>query len=950
MERLVLRNDWYLRKDDDNAGREQGFPAGFSPEGCVRANLPARIAEFFPGCASPVWFYRRFPWAEALDAGTELRLCFDKVDYQCEVWLNGIRLGEHRHAEEPFSYDITGAIRAGDNLLACRVYSPCSVNEGLEGITLRNIPNKGRASYSYIFDNSGGIYGDVALEKRPRIAVGDIHVIPDFDTGEVTARLSMVNHLDGEAAATIGYSILERHSVLLTGSVGTTLEPGDSARELRCAVPDAKKWSPDAPNLYTLLVTVRSACGEQTRSVRFGFKRFCVKDGFFCLNGKRVFLKCAHSNDLTPRMVAQAKAMGFQALRYLTRMPDPEVLDYCDEAGLMIYEECAVSWGMSDYPEMPGHMEAYLDNMIRRDRNHACVAIWGIFNETPCENKALGAERLPGKHLLEVAVAHLPRMRELDPTRLILLSSGRWDARLDIGSVSNPGSGVWEHQWGKERPGPVEFARCPDDPALSPYVEGMGDNHLYPTVPLSPSTVRFIRSIGSGGKPVFISEYGVGCQPDLQREWADALRLGVSPDSAMVRESEKEYRALEAFIQRYGLGDVYPSAEDFSLASMRKNARQRMLSIDPLRANPRICGYSLTSYSVGHEGVFSSEDGEYIPGIVDALNDSFAPLRWAVFPEAECLRAGESFTVEIVLCNEDVLPPGNYGMQLAIQGPRGVVARREISFDYPNGDPLPPLAAPVCKETFDGLEAGTYAVTLKLSGAPTLQPACGVREFRVIAPRADWSGKTVGLCGGTKGLEPWLNRYNAAVVDFESLDSGLILVGALPEDGEGPDRCRRLLAEKAKRGCTVVMLDGSFWAKEEASLPFCQDRPAGQASPGFVGRWTGFRNWLYHVDNYVPAGSVFDGLVDCGIVDMELFGEVYPSHYLLDAQRPDVTHCAAFGGGLCWGEGTISALTLGEYNVGKGRIVVNAFNILENIGSSVVADQLLIRLIDRFLG
>ena len=63
-----------------------------------------------------------------------------------------------------------------------------------------------------------------------------------------------------------------------------------------------------------------------------------------------------------------------------------------------------------------------------------------------------------------------------------------------------------------------------------------------------------------------------------------------------------------------------------------------------------------------------------------------------------------------------------------------------------------------------------------------------------------------------------------------------------------------------------------------------------------------------------------------------------------------MTHCAAFGGGLCWGEGTISALTLGEYNVGKGRIVVNAFNILENIGSGVVADQLLIRLIDRFLG
>ena len=126
---------------------------------------------------------------------------------------------------------------------------------------------------------------------------------------------------------------------------------------------------------------------------------------------------------------------------------------------------------------------------------------------------------------------------------------------------------------------------------------------------------------------------------------------------------------------------------------------------------------------------------------------------------------------------------------------------------------------------------------------------------------------------------------------------------------------------------------------------------------GIAGRRIYYRNWLYHVDCYAAPGSVFSGLTgsgapgserDCGILDMELWGDVYPSCYIADAEKPDFTHAAAFGTGLLTENRTLSALVLGEYAYGKGRIVVNTFRILDNLGRSPLADRLAEKLIGRY--
>ena len=59
------------------------------------------------------------------------------------------------------------------------------------------------------------------------------------------------------------------------------------------------------------------------------------------------------------------------------------ILDLCDEIGLMVYEESYAAWCLANSPAMPRRYNESTLGMIRRDRNHPSVVIWGLLNETP---------------------------------------------------------------------------------------------------------------------------------------------------------------------------------------------------------------------------------------------------------------------------------------------------------------------------------------------------------------------------------------------------------------------------------------------------------------------------------------------------------------------------------------------------------------------------------------
>jgi hypothetical protein len=113
------------------------------------------------------------------------------------------------------------------------------------------------------------------------------------------------------------------------------------------------------------------------------------------------------------------------------------------------------------------------------------------------------------------------------------------------------------------------------------------------------------------------------------------------------------------------------------------------------------------------------------------------------------------------------------------------------------------------------------------------------------------------------------------------------------------------------------------------------------------GRLTHFSDWLYHKECVVKKHAIFTGLQAPGIMDWDYYGPLISNLFFEGQDTPDDTAAAAFA--VCHSsrpDGYAAGVMLGAYKVGAGRIVLNTFNILDNVDKHPAADRLLLNLID----
>lgn len=442
--------DWNIATDPKDVGvREKWFDV-LRPD-AAKTRVPWIIEDAFPGYDGVAWYWKRFePTVNPHKDGRTL-LRFWAVDFKADVWLNGKHLGMHEGGETPFLLDATEAIRpGGENLLAVRVLNPCDTP--IDGITLAMTPHRNKACHysagaSY---NHGGIVDSVEVLHVPAVRISDMFVRADPHTGIVTVDTTVENTTGRPAKATIGTTVAPASEGESIGHHRSAelLPPGTSVVQTRLTVENPRLWDIDEPNLYRVtqrLQTDESGESFDERSVRTGFREFVFKDGHFRLNGKRLFLKCSHTGnhcpvglqmpapefkDILRKDLVNCKAMGFNAIRFIAGISTRYQLDLADEIGLMVYTEPYSSWCMAPSPRFEEWFDGSLREMILRDRNHPSVVIWGVLNET-----SAGPVFLQGAKSLEL-------IRSLDPTRLVLLNSGRWDKTGGPGSPP-PGLAVW---------------------------------------------------------------------------------------------------------------------------------------------------------------------------------------------------------------------------------------------------------------------------------------------------------------------------------------------------------------------------------------------------------------------------------------------------------------------------------------------------------------------------
>ncbi|QUC22899.1 uncharacterized protein UV8b_07140 [Ustilaginoidea virens] len=314
----------------------------------------------------------------------QLRLRFEGVDSSFTVWLNGSQVGYSQGSRNPSEFDVTDLVQVGqENHLAVEVYQRC------DG--------------SYIEDQDqwwlSGIFRHVHLHAFPKVHPLDIHIITDLDEKFENATLRVKVHVSSPCPVEL--------KLLDPRGKQVALKTADLVKsdEVKIDVSNPHKWTAETPHLYFLVLNF---LGDSRCSLahRVGFRSTGLIDGVYCVNGRPVKFRGVNRHEHHPdhgravpyefmrRDLLIMKAHNINAIRTCHQVNDPRLYDVADELGLWVLDEAdlechgfAASGGdPAKYTsDNPVWREQYVDRarqMVARDKNHACVIMWSLGNES----------------------------------------------------------------------------------------------------------------------------------------------------------------------------------------------------------------------------------------------------------------------------------------------------------------------------------------------------------------------------------------------------------------------------------------------------------------------------------------------------------------------------------------------------------------------------------------
>jgi hypothetical protein len=372
-------------------------------------------------------YYRRTFTVPAGWAGRNVQLNFGAVDWQSKVWVNGTLLGTHEGGYDKFSYDITGALRAGANEVIVGVWDPTESQDIPVG-------KQRLARGGIMYTPSSGIWQTVWLEPTAPARITRLDTTPNVAAGA----LDLVVQGANTSGQTVTAQVLSGGAVVgtATGTVGANI---------RVPVPNAHLWTPDDPYLYDLRV---SLSGGDAVGGYFGMRSLgkAVLGGVLrpTLNGKFVFqlgtldqgfwpdgLYTAPTDTALRFDLEQQKALGFNMVRKHIKVESDRWFYWADRLGLMVWQDMpALASGREPSTAGRTRFEKELRAMIDQHKGITSIVQWVPFNEGWGEYDA-------GR------IADL--VKSWDPTRLVNHNSGSNCCDSD----PDPGNGdvIDDHQY-----------------------------------------------------------------------------------------------------------------------------------------------------------------------------------------------------------------------------------------------------------------------------------------------------------------------------------------------------------------------------------------------------------------------------------------------------------------------------------------------------------------------
>jgi beta-galactosidase len=345
-----FNRDWLFGGEYVPGTEQPGHADGsFTPVTVPHTVVPLSWSEWDHTTWEKVFIYRKHFTGAGLTSG-RVFADFDAVMGNAAVWVNGVSVASHCGGYLPFSAELTGHLRPGDNVLAV------VVDARWLDVPPAN-PAAGAAAIDYL--QPGGIYRDVRLRVVPAVYIADVFAKPVSVLDPGRRRLQIQVTLDAPAGLAgdlpLSAELLDGSAVVATaaGQITVTATGKPVTTMSVTGLDGVELWSPDSPKLYTLRTTLR-APGTHTYEVTIGFRKAVFAPDGFYLNGERLtifglnrhqhfpFLGLAACGRLQRRDAEILKyELNCNMVRCSHYPQSPHFLDACDELGLMVWERPA---------------------------------------------------------------------------------------------------------------------------------------------------------------------------------------------------------------------------------------------------------------------------------------------------------------------------------------------------------------------------------------------------------------------------------------------------------------------------------------------------------------------------------------------------------------------------------------------------------------------------------
>lgn len=340
----------------------------------------------------PAWYQKKVNIPEAW-ANKHINLELERVHWESIVWVDNNKIGMENSLGTAHNYNLSEFLTPGDHTISIRVDN--RIKDIHVGLDAHSVSDNTQTNWN-------GVVGDIELTATSNISIGNVKLYPNVANNTVKV-VAQIENFSGKAqncevqveakskSDTNGAleKITKKISIDAKGEVILEYPMGDNPL----------LWDEFNPNLYEMILTLKSPSGTDTKSVDFGMRDFKAKGTIFTINNRPVFLRgtleCAifpltgyppTDVDAWKRIFKIIQNHGLNHMRFHSWCPPEAAFKAADELGVYLQIEASAWATIGDGEPIDTWLYKEAEDIINAYGNHPSFVMMAYGNEPSGKN------------------------------------------------------------------------------------------------------------------------------------------------------------------------------------------------------------------------------------------------------------------------------------------------------------------------------------------------------------------------------------------------------------------------------------------------------------------------------------------------------------------------------------------------------------------------------------